>query len=887
MRIVHAVLGTWHRLVSLLRRHRIADEVDDEVRFHMEMQREQLERGGMSPTKAARAARRQFGNVTRLREETRAVWTFPSAESVVQDLTFALRTLRRAPGFSVVAVLVLAIAIGANAAIFSLVDAVLVRGVPYPESERLVLLIGTVERTAIERRGNSYPDFLDWRTQATSFDDMAAFTGRAVTIFGGETPERVQIEGVSASYFDVLRMAPALGRVFSHAEDEVGDLVAVLGNGLWQRRFGGDPAIVGRSIRVDAATYDVIGVMPAGFAGLSDQAELWVPIATTMRQAVRESRGVRGFFAVARLAEGTELEQAQAELEAISIQLEEGYPDTNEGRAVEVSPLAVEAFGDVRPAVLALMGAVGLVLLLACANVATLLVGRSESRQREIAVRTALGAGWSRLLRQLVTESLVLTGVGAIAGLGVAWVSVRLLIAFSPLPLPSFVEPELGAPVLVFVVGVALVCAVLLGIAPALHARVGRLTDALRESARGSSSTSFHVRHVLVVSEVFLAVILLVGAGLMIRTVQNVNAIDPGFEMESVLSMTLSVPRDSGEVMEPAGTPTAFVPWRLIIERLAAVPGVASASLASDSPLAGDSSAIFYSAEGDSMSSAQAMPRAYVHRATPGFFDTLGIPLVAGRTFDDAEVSGDRGVVIVSQNVVERFWPGEDPIGKRIKPGRFDSDSTWWTIVGVVPELNYRALPENPTADPNLYLPYVDREVHAMMLRTEVEPDSIVSSVRRAVAGLAAGTVAYNISSVSGRAQGMMASSQFTTWLMGLFAFAALVLAVVEIYGVMSYLVTQRTREFGIRLALGADAHEIFGMVLRRGAPLISVGLVLGVMAALAMSRLIESMLFGVSTLDSSSAVAVTLLAVVAGVACLVPALRATQVDPIVALRVD
>ena len=553
MKIVHTVIGAWHRVVAIARRRQVARDVDDEIAFHMLLRRESLERDGTPPAEAARLARRQFGNVTRLREDTRDMWTFPSFESIVKDVTFALRALRRAPGFTVVAVLALAVGIGANTAIFSLVDAMLVRGLPFAESDRLVVLIGNVRRATVERRGNSYPDHLDWRAQATSFEDMAAFIGGARTIAGGGDPERVRIEGVSAAYFGVLGVTPALGRTFSPDEDEVGgrNHVVILSYGLWHQRFGGDPDVVGSTVRLDTTTYGVIGVMPAGFTGLTDQAAVWVPFVAALSEDFLESRGTRGFLSVARLAPGATIEQAQSELDVISTQLEEEYPRTNEARAVEISPQSVETFGQIRPAVLALMAAVSFVLLIACANVANLIIGRAETRQREIAVRTALGAGWFRLLRQLVTESLVLSGLGALAGLGLAWVSVRALVASSPIALPSFAAPALSLPVLAFTTGVAIVCGLLLGIAPALHVRVGRLYEVLKGSARGLSSASTHVRSVLVVAEVSLAVVLLVGAGLMIRTVQNLTAVDPGFDTDSVLTMTISVPRDEGSGGRP------------------------------------------------------------------------------------------------------------------------------------------------------------------------------------------------------------------------------------------------------------------------------------------------------------------------------------------------
>jgi putative ABC transport system permease protein len=765
----------------------------------------------------------------------------------------------------------------------------LLRGVPYSNPDQLGLLVGNVQRAELERRGGSYPDFLDWREQSTAFEDIAAYSGSATTIASGEgDPERITIEAVSAPYFSLLDLTPEVGRTFREDEDEVvgRDAVAILGYDLWQRRFGGDQGVVGQSVRLGTQPYEVIGVMPAGFTGLSDQADLWIPF--VMSGFPLESRGSRWLVALGRLAPDASLTQAQNELNTISSRLEAEYPDSNEARGVEVSPLSVETFGDLRPAVLALMAAVGLVLLIACANVANLLIGRSELRQKEIAVRTALGAGRMRLLRQLVTESCVLAGLGAGAGLLVAYFAVGAMMASAPVNVPSFVEPSLNLPVLLFTVGTSLVCGLLLGVAPALHARATRLGEVLKESARGSTGRrSQQVRSTLVVAEVSLAVVLLVGAGLMIRTVTNLTAVDPGFETESLLTLNVSIPRDTvAPSTDPAvGPPPLVTSPRDMLDQLEAVPGVLQASLVSDLPLNGGGSAIFYAAEGDDTAAAEIRPRAYVHRVTPGFFETMGMPILAGRTYLDSELRGDSTSIIVSEGVAKRFWPGEDPIGKRIKQGALESPTPWLSIVGVVPDTKYRGLPDNPTGDPDLFFPYVETGVQGVVLRTGPDPASLESTVRSAIRRTNPQVVVYNVSPIEDLVGSQTSQSRFTTWLMGLFAMTALLLSVVGLYGVMSYLVAQRTREFGIRVALGAGRGEIVGVVVRHGVRMIAVGVVIGSAAAFGLARWLESLLFNVSTTDASSVAAIGVLAVVALAACVVPAIRATRVDPVQALR--
>ena len=890
MKRVHDAISWWNRLLTLLRPGRRAGDIDDEIAFHLAMRQAEHEGDGLAPEIARRTAARQFGNVTALKEQTRDMWTFPSFESFAQDLRYALRTLRRAPAFALVAVLVLAIGIGATTAMFSLVDAMLVRGLPYPDADRLVVLIGNVQRAAgVERRGNSYPDHVDWRARATRFDEMAAYTTLNTTLHGVDEPERIPSEAVSAPYFGLLGVSPAQGRVFRPEEDAVPnrDAVAVLSDGLWRRRFGADPSIVNRTIQLGTRTFTVVGIMPAGFAGVSDTAQLWIPFA--MSGTPVDNRGSRGFQTLARLKAGATIAEARAELDTISRQLAAAYPQTNDKRSVEVSPLADEVLRQLRPIVVALMAAVSLVLLIACANVAGLLISRADARQREIAVRTALGAGPARLLRQLVTENCVLAMLGALAGMAVAQIALPSLIASSPIAFPTFVRPQLSLRVLAFGIAIALLSGVLLGIAPMMHARLPRLGDALKTSSRGGSSglRSQRLRSALVIVEVALAVVLLAGAGLMIRSIRNLAAIDPGFVAANVLTLTATIPRQTVPPTAPgaAAAPAPFVTSHAdVLDRLRAVPGVETASLSSDLPFGG-ASAIFYSAEGDATVAAETMPRAYIHRVTREFFATLRIRIEAGRTFLPSEERPDSTPVIDSHNVTRRFWPNQDPIGKRIKFGAPGSQNPWLTIVGVVDEVKYRGLPENPTRDPDLYLPYTDRATQGVVVRTRVEPSSLASAVRAAIRDGNASIVTFNARTLADLVAEQSSASRFASWLLSVFAATALVLSVVGLYGVMSYLVAQRTREFGIRLALGASRAEIVRRVLRDGTWRVALGAAIGLAATTGLARLLAGLVYGVGTFDISSVLAVATLVVVAIAACGIPAVRATRVDPAIALR--
>jgi putative ABC transport system permease protein len=882
------------RMKGLLNRRRLERDLEEELRFHLATRADRYRQNGIEAGDAARDARLDLGNPTVWKERCRDMWTFYWLETLGQDLRYAARSLRKSPGFTVVAALTLALGIGSTTAIFSVVNAVILRPLPYPQPTRLVVLWGNVKRAKVERRGASFPDYSDWRNQSRSFDAMAWFDSGRFTLTGVDEPERVAGEYVAHPYFSMLGVNAALGRTFRPEEDQVAqrDRVVVLSDGLWKRRFGGDPGILGRSIEVDGRSFTVVGVMPSWFRGVSDTAELWAPVHMEGTAADLAERSARGPTVLGRLKADVPLAQAQAEMDGICKGLEADYPKTNKARGVELSPLDRELFGpDVRLSLVVLLVAVGFVLLIACTNVANLLLARSEARQREIAVRIALGAGRGRVLHQLTTESLLLAVVGAGAGLLLARWGVRALLAASPITFPSYIHAGLDAKVALFTVLITCCVGLALGLAPAVHVRAGNLGDAFKQASShaADSRSGSRFRSLLVVAEVAFAMLLLVGAGLLMRSLQQLAAIHPGYNPDHLLTLRVSLPRlapppppGAAAVASDAKT---VVMARDILRRVAEIPAVESVSLGSDSPLAG-SNAMFYTAEGQPDDSAQTAPRAYIHSVTPGFFKTLGIRLIAGRTFTDRETRNDN-VAIVSQNVVKRFWAGQDPIGKRIKSGGPNSTDPWMTIIGVVNEMKYRGLPENPTADPDVFVPLSERSrIFSLLVQTPLDPASLTPSVRAVLRETDRTIIMFNVSTMQQFIATETARSRFTGWLMAIFAGCALLLAMIGIYGVMSYSVSLRTQEIGIRVALGAERRDVLRLVVGRGMGLIAIGLALGVTAAMALTRLIGTLLYGVRPTDLASfaAAAVTLVSV-ALAACLLPASRASRIAPAVALR--
>jgi len=811
-------------------------------------------------------------------------------DNVRTDVRLAVRSLRRSPGFATVAILALAMGIGGNTAVFSVVDATRAQAIPYDDPERLVNLIGNVDRGAIERRGASYPDFIDWRAQTTrTFEDLAATDSQMLTLSGTDEPERIETEFVSASYFSLLRATPALGRTFRADEDQVAkpERVIVLSDGLWRRRFAAAPDILGRPVTLNGQPYTVVGVMPAGFVGVENDAQLWVPFAQWAPPDTMARRGNRGFFVLGRLKPGITLQAAQSEANTVASRLAREYPTTNEARGIEVSPLVAEYFGRLRLAVRLLMAAIAFVLIIVCANVANLLIARSEVRRREIALRMAIGAGRARLLQQLVTESCVLTALGAAGGLLLAETTVRLLLTQSPVPLPVSFTPGLDARAAGFTIAVSLVCGLVVGLAPWFQIRMADLSARLKESSRGSDGPrSQRLRNSLVVAEVALAILLVVGASLMIQSVRKLTAVDPGFDPESLLTVHISVP--SASTPRPPGTSAPpVVTGRELLDRIRALPGVAAVALGNDVPLDGNSSANAYAAEGQGTFTAQNRPRTYVHRVSPGFFATMRIPFVRGRTFLEAEISpAPPSSVVVSERLASRFWPGQDPIGKRIKFGEIDSENPWMSIVGVVGDVRYRRLAGERDRDPDIYLPFADRNAQiAFAIRTTVPPASMVAPVREAIRDLNTSIPLYGIAPMDERVHRQSSLSRFITWVMGVFAGMALWLCALGIYGVMSYVVTQRTREIGIRLALGAHPREVLARIVSGGARLILAGVVIGSLAAFGLRRVVSAQFVDVPLTDPAAGIALALFALVGLAACLIPGLRATRLDPVRALH--
>ncbi len=810
-------------------------------------------------------------------------------EGIFKDLRYTVRMLAKRPAFTFVAVLALALGIGANTAIFSVVNAVLLEPLPFKDPARLVIINETVRRETIEPRPASYPDFIDWREQNQSFEHIAVFDNSGFSLTGGEEPERVRGELVSASYFPLMGVEAHQGRTFQPEEDATpaSHPVAIISYSLWQRRFASDPGVVGSRIKLNERDLTVVGVAPENFKGISAESEVWVPMmmapAFFGEQTIKE-RGSRWLSVIARLKPGVGIEQAQADLDAISGRLQSAYPNSNKDRGAQVRNAHEVMMGEMRPTLMVLLGAVAFVLLIACANVANLLLARAASRHKEIAIRTALGAARSRLVAQLLTESMTLAIAGGGAGLLLAVWGIDLLVAFLGDQVPQFVKVGIDARVLAFTLGVSMLTGMIFGIVPALQASKPDLNEALKEGTRGSTGGARRnrTRRLLVVSEIAMALVLLVCAGLMLRSFQRLQSFDPGFKIDNVVTMAVNLPRSYSEEQ------TAVFSRRLL-EQVRGLPGLNEVGLATDTPLDGNSSATYAQVEG--IASPDNTPRVYFHRISPRFFAALGIPMREGRDFNEQDDAKGRGVAIISNAMAARFWPGETAVGKRISTDEDESGKPLWLeVVGVVADVKYRTLIRDINRDPDIYVPMLQNPGRSLSLamQTGGDPAALAQAVRGEVQRLDPNLPVFGVQTMQERMSSQTARARFTALLLGVFSVVAMLLAAVGIYGVMAYSVAQRTHEIGIRLALGADRRDVLRMVVGEGMALVGAGVLIGAVTAFAATRAIASELYGVSATDPLTFAAVSLvLAGVALGACFIPARRATRVDPIVALRYE
>jgi len=885
-------------------RKRMLESLDQEIRDYIEAETQDNIERGMSPEEARYAALRKFGNVTRVKEETREVWSVIWLEQLVQDVRYTARMLRKSPGFTVVAVLTLALGIGANTAIFSVVQAVILQPLPYPQPNRLVMLL---ERVRLRNYQNDLNDpspgnFADWRAQNSVFEDVAAIQDKSFNLTGSGEPVRVEGEAVSASLFSLLRVRTTLGRTFNANEDTVGGPhVVVMGYGLWVSRFGADPKILQKSILLDGASYRVIGVMdrsfrfpdPANFHGAAAQADqLWVPIALGPADLANHgSHFLQG--ALARLKPGATLGQAQVQMDAIAQRLTQEHPNTNEGVGVNVVPLREQLVGNVESELWILLGAVALVLLMVCANVANLLLVRASTRGRELALRIALGAPRMRILRQLFTESVFLALVGG--GVGVLFASwglrvlqgVRALQTLGPSGLPSVGRLAVGTPVLAFSLAASLLAGIIFGMAPTWQIMRCNVQRGLKEGAPESDAPSrLSLRDVLVVAEIALGVTVVVGAALLLRSFLLLQQTPLGFDPGGLLTLRV-IPR-STQYSQPWQRISFY---REALAKIQGAPGVESAGAVSFLPLTFFQASKGFSVEGQPALASGELPMAVYDVVSPGYFETLGVPVLEGRDFSWSDTQQTLPVIVVNEAMAQTYWPNEDPIGKRIKEGRPDETSPWLMVVGVVGNFRHFDVASRPR--PTMFFPISQLAAGTALLRdwvvrTTGDPLTIAGGVRQAICSLDKDMPISRVQTMEEVRSSAVAQQQFTLLLLGLSAGLALVLASVGLYGVTAYATALRTREIGIRMALGAQRRDVMSLVLFDGAALGFVGVGIGIVAALLLTRLMTVLLYGVRANDPLAFGAVAmLLSVVILVACYIPARRAMRMDPMMALRYE
>ncbi|MGD0697250.1 MAG: ABC transporter permease [Terriglobia bacterium] len=881
------------RIRSLFKRARVEHELSDELRFHLEKLIEEKVRKGMTPDEARYAALRELGGVEQIKEECRDMRRVNYIQNFMQDLRYGLRQLSRNPGFTAVAAITLALGIGANSLIFSVVNAAILHPLPFRDANRLVTLWATSPTIGFSGPGAlSDPDYKEWRMQNHVFSEIAAYRGQPSNLTGGGEPMRLTGVAISSSLLRLLDVSPALGRAFAPEEETAGhNRVALLSDRLWRSRFGADRPAVGRSIKLDGEFYTVIGVMPAGFDFPND-ADVWIPL-TLANDAHNASLQI-----VARLKPHVTIESARRDVALIDKRFKEQrapHPAGGWEWHIALVPLSQAVASDVRTPLLVLFGAVGLVLLIACANVANLFLARATTRQREIGIRKALGAGRARVIRQMLTESVMMAVLGGALGLLLAALGQSVVAKAASLLPRSMASSSAAAHiastgidfwVLGFTLAVSVLTAVLFGLTPAVRASRGELSDSLKEGGRGVAVGRSYLRDGIVVAEVALALILLVGAGLLIRSFLGLMSVDPGFSPQNALTMNISLPES-----RYAGARPMIAFEQQALDRLAALPGVKSAGGVFGLPLGNGAIAGDFTVEGQETPPPGTQAFIAAKKVIGGeYFKAIGIPLLKGRYFDEHDSEAGPHVVIVSQDLARHFWPQGDAIGKRLKPG-FSNDA-WCTVVGIVGETKQYALDE--TSSPSMYLPYAQAPVPFLMqditfvLRTRSDPLSLVAPARRAVQAVDPDLPVFDVATMEQLVYKSASGPRFNTALLGIFAALALILATVGVYGVMSYTVLQRTHEIGVRMALGADAGDIIRQMVRQGMLLAAGGIAAGIAGAWVLTRFLASLLFGVRPTDPITFALVPVVTVVAALlACFLPARRAAKVDPMVALRYE
>jgi putative ABC transport system permease protein len=874
-------------------------EIVEELSQHLEDQYEHALAGGVSEKEAQRAVLSELNEnellAPGLKRVERRVGREPLAmgkegrknmiTDLWQDLRYGLRMLMRNPGFTLVAVLALALGIGANSAIFSVVNTVLLRPLPFKNPDALMMVWEDATHLGFPDNTPSPANFIDWRDQNTVFEGMIAMTQTSFNLTGVGDPERCDGRRVSANTFKLLGVDPILGRTFRPEEDKPGSHVVLLSYGLWQRRFGGDAGIVGRAVNLNGESYTVVGVVPRtvelpSMENWHDQ--LWVPIAFTSEDAA--SRGNHYLEVLARLKPGVTQKQAQAEMSTIAARLERQYPVDNTRIGIKVKPLHDQVVGNIKPALLILLGAVGFVLLIACANVANLLLARAAVRQKEIALRLALGASRSRLTRQFLTESVLLAALGGGCGLLLSVVGLNILKRFIPDSISQAQAIGIDGKVLIFTALVSLATGLIFGLAPATQASNFNLNETLKEGGRdsGSGSRGNRLRGLLVISEVAISFLLLIGAGLLISSFLHLLKLDPGYRADHLLTMKVVLP-DTKYPDKEHRAPF----FRELIRRVQALPGVQSVAVASNLPLTYNGDSMPIGIEGRADPPPDQWPDVILRVVSPGYFTTMGIPLVQGRDFNEQDRPDSVRVAVISEKTARYYWPNESPIGKRFKPGPVAGDSPWREITGVVKDVRQNDF----VAEPKMQM-YLSHEqvnsfaANAVVVRTSIDPLSLGPAVRKVIWEIDRDQPVSDIRSMEDIVSTAVARQRFSTMLLGIFATLALVLAAVGIYGVMSYSVAQRTREIGIRIALGAKRTDVLKLAMGQGLRLVVIGVAIGLAGAFVLTRVMASLLFGVSATDPLTFVTISLVLLsVAMLASYIPSLRAMKVDPMVALR--